>query len=415
MTTTFPPLTAPELRTSLDAAWEQISGLLFCGRTNLIYDYLGSTGKDRFDFLPFPEEIEHDFPNPRGYATGMEDSALNGGIMIHAALLRARLFPETAEECCAFAAKLLRGLELCATVHGREGYVVRSVSHRDGTSCYSCSSRDQLTFWVWGLWRYFRSDAATEPERERIRSLVVKLAARGEREVVSENQYSYLTLGGVPDSLLQMDEVLPHEILRLPMFYLAAWKLSGDAHWRACYDRMIGRALRRAAEPKEDWNHFELSQFLLTLALCHELDPRPEFSAIAREIGDVTEEMLCGTFLPELEKWRGTWSIPATAWRNSTALRLVHRSDGGVVSYGKLDLRCGQTPGFHDLFNLVRIPGNLMTGLLLAPGRQVREPLIRRFLKAFCRPDYRRSCSCSSVNVLYAALLGLERLGGIRR
>ena len=153
MTTTFPPLTAPELRTSLDAAWEQISGLLFCGRTNLIYDYLGSTGKDRFDFLPFPEEIEHDFPNPRGYATGMEDSALNGGIMIHAALLRARLFPETAEECRTFAAKLLRGLELCATVHGREGYVVRSVSHRDGTSCYSCSSRDQLTFWVWGLWR----------------------------------------------------------------------------------------------------------------------------------------------------------------------------------------------------------------------------------------------------------------------
>ena len=243
----------------------------------------------------------------------------------------------------------------------------------------------------------------------------MKLAARGEREVVPENQYSYLTLDGVPDPLLQMDQVLPHEILRLPMFYLAAWALSGDAHWRACYDRRIDRALRRAAEPKEDWNHFELSQFLLTLALCHELDPRPEFSAIAREIGDVTEEMLCGTFLPELEKWRGTWSIPATAWRNSTALRLVHRSDGGVVSYGKLDLRCGQTPGFHDLFNLVRIPGNLMTGLLLAPGRPVREPLIRRFLKAFCRPDYRRSCSCSSVNVLYAVLLGLERLGGIRR
>lgn len=306
----------PELLASLNAAEEQIRGLLFCERTNLLYDYLGSLGEDRFDFLPFPEEIEHDFPNPRGYATGMEDSALNGGIMIHAALLRARLFPEAAEECRAFAAKLLRGLELCATVHGREGYVVRSVSHRDGTSCYSCSSRDQLTFWVWGLWRYFRSDVATEPEQERIRSLVVKLAARGEREVVPENQYSYLTLDGVPDPLLQMDQVLPHEILRLPMFYLAAWALSGDAHWRACYDRRIDRALRRAAEPKEDWNHFELSQFLLTLALCHELDPRPEFSAIAREIGDVTEEMLCGTFLPELEKWRGTWSIPATAWRN---------------------------------------------------------------------------------------------------
>ena len=75
-----------------------------------------------------------------------------------------------------------------------------------------------MFFWFWGMWLYFRSDVATEPEQERIRSLVVKLAARGEREVVPENQYSYLTLDGVPDPLLQMDQVLPHEILRLPMF-----------------------------------------------------------------------------------------------------------------------------------------------------------------------------------------------------
>ena len=142
--------------------------------------------------------------------------------MIHAALLRARLFPEAAEECRAFAAKLLRGLELCAPVHGREGYVVRCVAHRDGTSCYSCSARDQLTFWVWGLWRYFRSDVATEPEREKIRSLVVKLAARGEREVVPENQYSYLTLDGVPDHLQKKIQELTKEIHRITMIYLEA-------------------------------------------------------------------------------------------------------------------------------------------------------------------------------------------------
>ena len=44
----------PELLASLNAAEEQIRGLLFCERTNLLYDYLGSLGEDGFGFLPFP-------------------------------------------------------------------------------------------------------------------------------------------------------------------------------------------------------------------------------------------------------------------------------------------------------------------------------------------------------------------------
>ena len=119
---------------------------LFCEQSHLIYDALSSLDEHRFDFLPLPEEIRRGFPNNKGYSTGMEDSMINAGMAMDICILRAELFPETREECAEFAGKLLKGMELCATVHGRNGYIVRSVSHRDGKSCYPCSSRDQMTF-----------------------------------------------------------------------------------------------------------------------------------------------------------------------------------------------------------------------------------------------------------------------------
>ena len=108
---------------ALNLAWTQITRKLFCGQTNLIYDYLASLDEHRFDFLPLPEEIQRGFPNSKGYSTGMEDSMINAGMAIDICILRAELFPETSEECAEFAGKLLKGMELCATVHGRKAAI----------------------------------------------------------------------------------------------------------------------------------------------------------------------------------------------------------------------------------------------------------------------------------------------------
>lgn len=390
----------------LNQAWNQMTRYLFCERTNLIYDYLATLDEHRFDFLPLPEEIQRAFPNNKGYSTGMEDSMINAGMAIDICILRSELFPSTWDECAEFAGKILKGMELCATVHGRDGYPVRSVSHRDGKSCYPCSSRDQMTFWIWGLWRYFHSAFAREEERKRITELAVLLAKRGEREVIPENDWSILTLDGCPDILNKMDHVQAHEILRLPLFYRVAFALSGERHWKECYDRLIERALSEAARPKGNWNHFELSQFLLTLSLCQELDPRPEFVRIAGNIASITERLLQDEYLPRLESWTGSWSFPAISWKDSRNVVLVRRPDGGVVGRdGRLDLRFRQNPGFAALLDLVRIPGNLMAGLLLAPGHTVSPALLERFRKDFLLPDYSKTYTCSTVNMLYAALL----------
>lgn len=400
-----------QFREILDQAWIQITRFLFCEQINLIYDYLATLDDKRFDFLPLPEEIQRAFPNRRGYSTGMEDSMINGGTTLDICILRAKLFPETEEECRTFSKKLLKGMELCATVHGRNGYIVRSVSHRDGTSCYPASSRDQMTFWVWGLWRYYCSSFATPEEQKRIRELVVMLAERGESEVIPENDYSILTLDGVPDPLNKMDRVGPHEVLRLPMFYRVAFELTGALHWKASYERCIEDTLQKAAVQREYWNHFESSQFLLTLSLCHQLDPRPEFLSIAKWIAAVAQQQLNREFLPQLEQWTGSWSCPAVTWRDSQNISLMKQKNGDVIGLdGRLDLRFSQTPEFEKLLDLVRIPGNLMTGLLLAPGYSLPPELLIRFCRAFQRPDYSRTYSCSVVSMLHAVLLLLERL-----
>ena len=58
---------------------------LYCDKTNLFYDFRTSKEKDsNISSLPMPEMIVAQVPNPCGYSTGMEDSTLNGGIMLDA-------------------------------------------------------------------------------------------------------------------------------------------------------------------------------------------------------------------------------------------------------------------------------------------------------------------------------------------
>ena len=68
---------------SLECAWRQIHDILFHPGTGMVYDYVTSHDPNhRFDHLPSPEEIAAGFPNPCGWSTGMEDCALNGGILL---------------------------------------------------------------------------------------------------------------------------------------------------------------------------------------------------------------------------------------------------------------------------------------------------------------------------------------------
>lgn len=72
---------------------------MFCDRKNLIYDSLGTPGEGRLDFLPLPEVIQRGFPINKGRFSGMEERMANDGMTMEICILRAKLFPEKADEC----------------------------------------------------------------------------------------------------------------------------------------------------------------------------------------------------------------------------------------------------------------------------------------------------------------------------
>lgn len=223
------PLPAPPL----ESLRKQIREVLFHPETELIYDY--ATSRDpvhRFDHLPAPEEVAADFPNPCGWSTGMEDSMLNAGSMLDVLRLE-REDGDSPETAPAFACRLLHGIHRCATVHGHPGFVARSITPRDGKSCYSNSSRDQFTLAVYGVWRFLRAfPDAPSAEIQRARELLHSIACYCEHTVTAGHEYDLGRLDGSRAIVSKMWQCGAHEVLRLPMIYAAAFEATGDGHWR---------------------------------------------------------------------------------------------------------------------------------------------------------------------------------------
>lgn len=237
-----------DLKSWADRAWETGKARFFHPRTNLFYEFISSYDLEhRFDLLPTLEEIARQYPNPNGWATGMEDSTINGGVMLaaicdrHAVTGEAHLKQE--------AAQIYQGLHLCGTSSADPGLVLRSVSPWDGKSYFIETSRDQLTHFAHGLWRFFHSPLADDTQREQIKRMMVALSRRLEANIVPENDYHFLRedgTWGIPDRM--WGDIKPHESSRLPMIYGVTWELTGDAHWRELYEQYVRPAAEHAAE-----------------------------------------------------------------------------------------------------------------------------------------------------------------------
>ncbi len=234
-----------------DLAWERF----FHPRTSLMYDYVTTYDPaHRFDTLPTLEEIGRQQPNTNGWGTGMEDSTINGGVLMATMCDRYDATGDAALH--SKTAALLDGLELCATCSDAEGFVARSVSPRDGKSFFIETSRDQLTHFAHGLWRYAHSPLSTANERARMRSSMAALCRRLDRFVVPENDFHFCKVNGERGLVDKMWNVAPHEAPRLPMIYAVGWDLTGDAHWHDRYRRTVGQALEQARTLKVadyDW------------------------------------------------------------------------------------------------------------------------------------------------------------------
>ena len=237
----------------MEKAWRFIWDRFFDRRTFLFYDYLvdapekgNALPSDAATWhLPPPELIRRDIPNPCGHGTGMEDSVLTAGTAMDTVVMRHAVTGE--EEMRSLARDIYRGMELCMDVSSRPGFVARSVSPADGRSHYTNSSRDQYTHWVWGAWVLFHSPLASPGQKESIRKHLALIAAACERDVRPENGWNLLREDGKVGIVSQMwGELSAHEYLRLPMFYAAAWKTTGEERWEALYRRYRAEAYEKS-------------------------------------------------------------------------------------------------------------------------------------------------------------------------
>ncbi len=226
------------------AAWDRF----FDERTYLFYDYVCSYDPaQQLAGLPTPAEAAQQKPNPNGWGTGMEDCAISGGLML--AMVCDRFAATGDAAMCPYAQKVFVGLKALVESSTTDGFVCRGLCPADGKSHYPESSRDQYTWYIYGLWRYYHSSIALTEDKAAIRKLITAVCVRMERNIVPGRNFSIGKDTGTFDGIVdKMWENMAHEVARLPMIYAIGADITGDKHWKDLARRY---SVEAAAKSKE--------------------------------------------------------------------------------------------------------------------------------------------------------------------
>ena len=233
-----------------EKAWETAFHRFFCPDTELFYDFVIDEDNNAWHHLPAVEEIKASVPNPCGWGTGMEDSSINGGSALDALVSAYAISKDSRIK--KYTDAIFRGLLRCAAKEDN-GFIARSVSPFDKKSRYIESSRDQYTHWIYGALRLYDSPLCDGEQRAEISRVLTSVADKCIKDVVPENGYQMTRADGSIGLVGKMwGGVGAHEILRLPMFYLAAFHVSGDEKYKKKYSEYINEALEGSLAHKPE-------------------------------------------------------------------------------------------------------------------------------------------------------------------
>jgi len=397
------------LAEKIDQAWEASWKMFFVEKTGLFYDFITSRGEaDRMQYLPHPEEVAACDPNPCGWGTGMEDSAIHAGVMMAMVCDR---FDVTGEAFLAdYAVKILKGMVNCASAHGVNGFVARSVCPEDVKSVYPETSRDQYTHLVHGLWRYYHSGLANESRLETCRELITSICEYIERCAVPENNYLIRRVDGKPSSLVscKLWDVNPHEAARLPMFYAACWDMTGNKHWLKQYKKYAGEAVQQSTQVglgQSFYPAYALMQTQCSLELLYQLEKNDDgFCSTCRQAMNMAAE------LAEFNAWHVHYddaALDATGlcgdWRKFEIIKGVNH--GHMVPI--------PPEIWRDAFWRVRESGEAALAQLMVPERRMSNLQLNLLKLAITRHDYSKM-SNSGLFYLQAAYWKAVKLGYLK-
>lgn len=370
-------------REKIDQAERIMWSRFFLPRTNLFYECLTSfDDKTCQNHLPTADEVKRQYPNPCGYATGMEDCAILGGTAL-AAL--ADKYEATADKrIAAQAKKVLAGLD---DLVQPDGFVARGICPEDGKSVYANSSIDQYTHCVHGLWKYYRSPLSDSADRSKIKGAILRVAERLRRNVNEKNDFDSLRLDGKHCALRISSFTFdsPHSAARLPMIYAAAWDVSKDSDYLELYRGRIEKAVA-VSEKIAINSHTPIYSFLqmqISLELLRELETDPALKARISALMDKVVG-LCLQLSPKLEtRFAGTQTDTLYGdWRNPE--RIEVRNGYNIPKLGHS----------RDVWRTVRETGELPLIAALAPSGKIPPRIGKFFEEAAGKTDYERCASC---------------------
>ena len=253
-----------------DVAWEIVFGRFFCPDTELFYEFVVDEENNAWHHLPSVQDIKSSIPNPCGWGTGMEDAVLNGGTLLDTLVSAFALTGDGRIK--AYADSVFRGLLRCAR---EDGFIARSISPFDKESYYIESSRDQYTHWIYGALRFYDSPLCDEYQRAKIRRVLASVADKALRDVKPENGYHMTRSDGSVGLVCKMwGGVGAHEILRLPMFYLAAYHVTDNEKYKREYLKYTDEAIEGSLSHRPEAMRCYCSlQMQCSLRVVYDYDP----------------------------------------------------------------------------------------------------------------------------------------------
>ena len=296
-----------------------------------------------------------------------------------------------------YADKILKGINLCLSVPKNRGFLARSVSPFDNKSYYPNSSRDQYTHAVYALWYFLHNKIGNQEQNELCKKLLVDIASYAQKTVVEENYYTILNDNGkrghvqimwanpIPQDPVPGTQsywpIEPHEVLRLPMIYAAAWNATGDDHWRNLMNQCMEVGIKHALKVPDYLDGYCLLQMQLSHKLLYEVETNLSIKNQLVNLMHITAKQ-AGKGLNKTQKHldslNGIYNYCCTNWRDSSFTYMDKKLCDGVLymmpnaSTIKRDTNLG-----------IRGLGEKMFIQFIAPNFNTDEDLIKKFL-SFC-------------------------------
>ncbi len=358
----------------------------FSPKTNLIYECLSSfDDKTCQNHLPSADEVKRQYPNPCGYATGMEDCAIVGGTVLAALVDKYTVTKD--EKISEQASTILDGLDKLVQP---DGFVARGLCLEDGKSFYSNSSIDQYTHCVHGMWKYFESPMCSQTDKRKIATALSRIADRLIKNVTKENDFCSLRSDGKPCALRisRFTCEKPHAAARLPMVYAAAWVATGNEKYLKLYRNIIEEAISVSEQIKVTRYTpiYSFLQMQISLELLRETETdknlKNRISQLMQKISNIVAPMT-----PRVEKKFDKAKLDTLYgdWRNPPKWEL--RNGYNIPKLGES----------RDVWRVIRETGELPLIVSIAPDYKIPENVISFFEKSVDKIDATHCASCGII------------------